>query len=364
MSWDNLWALLSPPGPMLGYRGQSGIDFGSIWGAKPPPSSAPKSKQSADTSTNCATQKRRDTLGGQTETNQDKPGHLAREGRRPLRFVCTLCYLNIQRTVLSPRTHHESALVETHRVLGGDALGGNQRRAPTQLAREESALQKATLACRLGPAGEAKARLMRAGPIAKAVWGSRILGIPSRRLCTLRVAAAKARGCFPQGASRGLSCLAHGAGWEKDLLIVVAELAVKTFVETVWAEVAPSAAPQLLRGRELAAAGFGAPWGSTYDGRRWDAEVVSPTFFAMRVRHAARGAIALEDFSRRGGLVAAWRAPLAWRPLSRLLGQTAGPGWCPHHKHTLRGLIGLVFWTQVRIKSWRDQLPEECQCCQ
>ena len=67
--------------------------------------------------------------------------------------------------------------VDVHRDLGGDAISGSYRRVTTTVARERQARAQGRKLTRLFRPGLDRARVFRAGPTAKATWGSAIMGV-------------------------------------------------------------------------------------------------------------------------------------------------------------------------------------------
>ena len=114
------------------------------------------------------------------------------------------------------------------RHLGTDATNGNRRAVATARSREVEACQAAARAQALRKAGAATGSLVRAGPTAKALWGSAVSGLPDGRLHTLRLAALRAEGPLPKGASLGLRFKTYPrAGHRGPLLVNTAEVAKK-----------------------------------------------------------------------------------------------------------------------------------------
>eukprot|EP00959_Pyramimonas_sp_CCMP1952_P399939 8379611-Pyramimonas_sp.AAC.1 len=79
-----------------------------------------------------------------------------------------------------------AAFAQGHRDLGGDATAGGHRMVATQVKRELDALRQAARLTRIFGPGLRQARVMRAGPTAKALWGSAIAGVPPGRMRALR----------------------------------------------------------------------------------------------------------------------------------------------------------------------------------
>ena len=93
-----------------------------------------------------------------------------------------------------------SLLSDTHRDLGGDAVDGSRRRIPIQQGRQAAAISAAARLRAVGRGREAF-RVFRAGPSAKASWGSAIQGISNTALRALREAAARSTGPLQPGSS-------------------------------------------------------------------------------------------------------------------------------------------------------------------
>eukprot|EP00959_Pyramimonas_sp_CCMP1952_P224907 4702789-Pyramimonas_sp.AAC.1 len=74
---------------------------------------------------------------------------------------------------------------------------------------------------------------MRAGPTAKALWGSAISGVPPGRMRALRVAAAKSAGRLPPGAALSFALQCAPRGWRQDPLVVAVGMAAQAFVNVV-----------------------------------------------------------------------------------------------------------------------------------
>eukprot|EP00959_Pyramimonas_sp_CCMP1952_P056451 1178819-Pyramimonas_sp.AAC.1 len=69
--------------------------------------------------------------------------------------------------------------VDVHRDLGGDAISGSHRRVTTATTREQLARAQGRKPTNQFRPGLDRARVYRAGPAAKATWGSAIMGAPS-----------------------------------------------------------------------------------------------------------------------------------------------------------------------------------------
>ena len=85
---------------------------------------------------------------------------------------------------------------------------------------------------------------MRAGPTAKALWGSATSGVPPGRMRALRIAAAKSVGRLPAGAALSYVLQCTPRGWRQDPLVVATGLAVQAFSSATWAKQAWPAAVQ------------------------------------------------------------------------------------------------------------------------
>ena len=127
-----------------------------------------------------------------------------------------------------------NAFVQAHRDLGGDATAGSYRSVATQLEREAAALEQSAKGRRVFRPGWRLARVQRAGPTAKAIWGAAITGVPDARLRTRRSAAVRAAGSMPTGASLEFASLLSGRGWRQDPLVLLVGQAVEAYCHARW----------------------------------------------------------------------------------------------------------------------------------
>ena len=156
----------------------------------------------------------------------------------------------------------EDDFVDVHRDLGGDATSGSYRRVTTTVTRESQGMAQGRKLNRLFRPGLDRARIYRAGPSAKATWGSAIMGVPDGRLRTMRVGAVKAQGRLPRGAALGLASLAQTNGWKHGPLTIVTKTALTAYVEMIWASLLPEAVAQSCLKNGLALAQRLHPWRS------------------------------------------------------------------------------------------------------
>ena len=280
--------------------------------------------------------------------------------------------------------------VDAHRDLGGDATSGSYRRVTVATSREAAARPQGRKLRRLFRPDEAKARIHRAGPTAKATWGSAIMGVPDGRLRALRVGAVKGRGRLPRGAALGLASLSLSAGWQRDPLVITTAAAVTSYVEMVWAGLLLEGTARALVAKGNVTAMAPQPWRLVKDpiaaliltmrrigwafegddpyvivdarGNRHEVRRRSPAFFGSLVRHECRRALGLEEVDRQGSGMWGWPIPPLWQPVLDLM-RRSSEGWGKHQQRALRGLIQNVYWSQARVASHDASIPSSCLLC-
>ncbi|CAK0856448.1 unnamed protein product, partial [Prorocentrum cordatum] len=233
--------------------------------------------------------------------------------------------------------------VDVRRNLGGDSVAGSYQRATTAVARGKAARCQGGKLTRPVRPSISRARVVRAGPTAKASWGSAIIGVPNGRLRRLRVGAIKARGRLGRGAAPGLASLGQSGGWQRDPPTIVAKAALTAYVEMVWAPLLPESVARSCLAIGLGIAKRQRPWRMVkepisalvltlervgwgfvdcdpyriHDALGHDDQVrrYSQAFFGHVVSPDCRRAMGLEEVKRHGSSMWDWEIQPFWQPI-------------------------------------------------
>ena len=210
------------------------------------------------------------------------------------------------------------------RLLGTDAADGRWRVAALARQREKEALQGAARAHILHKAGAAVGNVVRAGPTAKAVWGTAVAGIPDGRMHRLRVAALRSEGRLPAGSTIGLRFRSFPRAAHRDPMIIGTVLIAKQHAYCVWHRLPGQSILRTVGEAAVELPGKRNPWKLCRDpieaftlsmrrvgwtvrsykdvvddlGRSWDMEKISPGLVAHLARRSAQRAVDIEAMQR------------------------------------------------------------------
>jgi len=269
------------------------------------------------------------------------------------------------------------------RNVDTDASDGRWIRVPIAAARRADSQSRAQRLLTLRQAGADVEGVHRGGPGAVALWGAPVVGITNQQLHGLRVAAARAAGPLPKGASVGLR-LQAGKGGTADPLVDFVVRVVKLWALAIWyQDPAPGILDKLISTARVKFMAPDAGWRQTgtVPPHSWGqvlnpAEVLLMTLWrigwdclradtlvddyqkplvmtswppALVSKLAGAGAVRWSDrdaLGARGG--GGWVDPIFWGVL-RGLTSRAGKLWSPRQRYALRSVVGHTHWPMARL---------------